>query len=117
MARKLNPGPHLVVPSGRARDALLLFSAVAALVLLVLLLFWVAEQRCDFGNKAGALRLPVSYLRQEPDCVNKLLKEMGIENVRVRPGPAINASVLENINHSPIVLRTDQASRPSTIVR
>ena len=105
MARNLNPGPHLVVPSGRARDALLLVSAMAALVVLVLLLFWVAElrqrltaieQRCDFGGKAGALRLPVSYLRQEPECVNTLLEEMGIENVRVLRDPAFNASVVED---------------------
>ena len=105
MARNLNPGPHLVVPSGRMRDALLLVSAVATLVVLVLLLFWVAElrqrltaieQRCHFGGKADALRLPVSYLRQEPECVNSLLREMGIENVRVHRDPAVNTSVLED---------------------
>lgn len=37
----------------------------------------------DFETKLITFKLPVSYITQEPECADKLLREMGIDNVRI----------------------------------
>lgn len=51
----------------------------------------ISEER-TFCDKVNTLRLPIDFLVNEPQCANKLLESMGIENVRLTQ---------ENKNDSP----------------
>ena len=93
MARNSTADLHLVARSRYRQDALLLTLLIVVVVLLILLAIWAAglrqglaaiEERRDFENKVDALKLPVRFVIDEPECANRLLEEMGIENVRVR---------------------------------
>ena len=75
------------------------------LALLVLVVFWMVglrtdvaemEARQDLSDKLEVLKLPVSFLMQEPECANKLLQEMGIDNVRISERGLSNHSGLDH---------------------
>jgi len=64
-----------------------IFLAIVLLVLTVTnLRHEVSELRDDrgFADKLSALNLPLQFISEEPECSNRLLGAMGIQNVRVR---------------------------------
>jgi len=41
------------------------------------------ESDRDFYKKVAAMHLPLDFLTGEPDCANRLLERLGIDNVRL----------------------------------
>ena len=56
---------------------------VAILVLLLLALFQLHGLREDIA-RSSSMKLPTRFVLEEPECANKLLIAVGVQNVRVR---------------------------------
>lgn len=98
-------------------NTLHLVMTLIGICLLLAICFWIHQVGEDINilqeqskllEEKPCLQLPVSFIRDEPDCANRLLEQMGIDNVRVggdwRETPALPGESEQRpfpANHSP----------------
>lgn len=74
------------VPDHRLTPVLLLATSILVLVLiwLVIDLRVQVREKMELQDRLDTLKLPVRYIIEEPECSDRLIQAMGIENVRIR---------------------------------
>ena len=73
------------------RDILLVILVLIQLAFLVTVL--ISVQGLRQLESRETMRLPTRFVLREPECANKLLLALGVENVRVLAAP--NATILQ----------------------
>jgi len=62
----------------------------ATLVLLLILTWLVADlhnqvrEKMELQDRLDTFKLPIRYILEEPECSDRLIQAMGIENVRIQ---------------------------------
>ena len=81
----MTPKTHHV-PDQRVTPVLLF-----ATIVLVLVLIWLVidlrvqvREKAELQDRLDTLKLPVRYILEEPECSDRLIQAMGIENVRIQ---------------------------------
>ena len=104
--RRIHKQPHRALRPRVRRRALILL--LIALVLSLAVIGYLVGYHDGTGqepsNQECHMRIPTRFIIEEPECANKLIQALGIENVRVVSASERNLSLrrehIPTLNHS-----------------
>ena len=91
-----------LLPSRRLTDIITIALSVLLLVLLLMIAAGIYEvrdmiralnQSCALAERHEGFQLPTKLILNEPECANRLLEAMGIDNVHVVTESDLNMSI------------------------